>query len=331
MKPYDDALRHILEHGVRKPNRTGVDTLSIFGHQTRYRIDECFPLLTGRKVWPKAIFAELLWILSGSTNNNDLEALGSKIWKLWVSEEFEKKHGLPQGDLGPVYGFQLRHFGADYKYVRRLEKEISDLQRDYDAQTEDENKFKPWEEPSWDHTCSLPSSSTAWWIEKRMRVLNEVGGVDQLTRMVNMLKEDPNSRRNLWSLWNPADEAMMRLPPCHYSFQVWANDGKLSGMLTMRSNDFPIGHNANATFYSALLYMLAQQCNMQPYELIISTADTHIYIDQIDAIKQYLEAPKPDSPKLHLKKAPDIFSYSMDDFEVVDYNPGPSIKIPVAV
>jgi len=279
MQDYDDALRLILNMGVRKTNRTGVDTLAVFGILSKYRIDEFFPVLTGRKVWPKAIFAELLWFLSGSTNNKDLQALGSNIWTSWVDPEFEKKHGYEDGCLGPVYGFQLRYFGGDYG--------------------EGSNYGK--------------------------------GGFDQLDRMVNLLKEDPNNRSNLFSLWNPNDLGRMRLPPCHYSFQVFVHEDKLSGMLTQRSCDFPIGVPANIQFYSALIYMLAQQTGYKPYEFIHNTADSHIYVDQINGVEEYLAREKPNSPKLDLNRANSIYNYKLEHFELKDYNPLPPIKLPVAV
>lgn len=297
MQDYDNALRKILKEGVWKENRTGVRTIAVFGIQRRYRIDEHFPLLTGRKVWPKAIFGELLWFISGSTNNKDLQALGSNIWTPWVDAEFEKKHGYAEGAFGPVYGFQLRHFGGEYG------NGIGGCAGTQSNQT--------------------PGNVAPGYYG--------MGGFDQLDHMVKTLKENPDDRRNLFSLWNPKDVYKMRLPCCHYTFQCFTHDGKLSGMLTQRSCDFPVGVNSNIQFYSALIYMLAQQCGLEPYEFIHSTADSHIYEDQIPAVEEYLAREKPDSPKLILHKAPDIYSYKMEDFEVVDYNPLPAIKIPVAV
>lgn len=281
-QPYDDALRQILDKGIKKTNRTGTDTISIFGIQSRYKIDEFFPIITGRKVWPKSIFAELLWFISGSTNNKDLQSLGCNIWTPWVDKEFEKKHGYEDGSLGPVYGFQLRYFGGNYN---------KGIQND-----------------TYGH-----------------------GGFDQLANMVNLLKTQPDSRRNLFSLWNPNHLENMRLPPCHYTFQVYVHENKLSGMLTQRSCDFPVGVPANIQFYSALIYMLAQQCDLEPFEFVHSTIDSHIYVDQISGIQEYLSREKPNSPKLKLNKAEDIYSYKLEDFVLFDYNPLSKIEIPVAV
>jgi len=276
MEPYDEALRYILAHGVTRTDRTGTGTISVFGYQTRFRIDEEFPILTRRKVWPRSIFCELLWLLSGSSNNNDLLKMGVKFWTPWVDKEFEKRHGLADGELGPVYGFQMRHFGGDYK--------------------------------------------------------TKTGGTDQLARLVNEIKTNPTSRRLLVSYWNPNQLDQMKLPPCHYTFQVYIDgEGRMSGMLTQRSADYPVGVPANIQFYSAFVYMLAQQTGYRPYEFIHNTGDTHIYLDQIEAVEQYLAAPAPDSPRLNLHMAEDIYTYMPEDFELVGYKPGPPIKIPISV
>lgn len=282
LEEYDQALETILTKGSKQKNRTGIDTLSIFGMQCRYKINERFPLLTGRKIWPKAIFAELIWFLSGSTNNNDLVALGSNIWTSWVSKEFEKKNGYANGDFGPIYGHQLRKYDGPYTG----------------------NMF-------WD-------------------------GFDQWKFMIETLKKDPNSRRNLFDLWNPTEIDEMRLPPCHFTFQVYVESDKLSGCLTQRSADFPIGVPANIQFYSALIYILAKECGYQPWELIHNTNDSHIYENQIDSVRQYLQRTKPDSPYLDYTGLPDILCTNptkeyVDCFKINDYNPLDSIKIPVAV
>lgn len=303
LEDYDNALRTILKNGVRKTNRTGVDTIAVFGIQSRYRIDTHFPLLTGRKIWPRSIFAELLWFISGSTNNKDLQAMNSNIWTPWVDESFEKANGLAPGSFGEVYGFQLRHFGGHYG------NGIGGF-----SHTTNTTEELPNEAGGFDNVSMYGT-----------------GGFDQLTHMVERLKTHPDCRRNLFSLWNPKSIAKSKLPPCHYTFQVFVHENKLSGLLTQRSCDWPVGVCANIQFYSALIYMLAQQTGLEPYEFIHSTADSHIYANQIEAVEQYLAAPKPDSPKLKLNKANDIFSYKLEDFELVDYNPGPKINIPVAV
>jgi thymidylate synthase len=296
MEPYDNLLEDILKNGFLKKNRTRVNTLNLFGTQHRYRIDTYFPLLTGRKVWPKAIFAELLWVLSGSTNVRDLQKLGSHIWDDWEDREFEEEHLYENGDLGPIYGFQLRHFNGVYPIYNK-----------------------------------------------------ESTGFDQLRYVINTLKSDPDSRRNLFSLWNPLTLDIVRLPACHVMFQIFTDENKLYGMLTQRSADVPIGVPANIQFYSTLLYLLAAEANLVPYELIHSIGVAHVYLNQIDAVTEYLSRHKPDSPKLVISPAQPAFEvsresmsllntdginstgYLVNDFKVVDYNPRPPIKIPVMV
>jgi thymidylate synthase len=286
MSPYDDALREILQYGVEKSSvRTGIKTLSIFGMLKRYRLDtERFPILTGRKVWPKSVFSELVWFLSGSTNNDDLKKLGCNFWTPWVDPEFEKQHNFVEGVFGPVYGFNLRHFGGKYN-----------------AGVHDEFGYG-------------------------------FSGVDQLKYVVDRVKTDTSCRRILWSLWNPKEIDRMRLPPCHLLFQILIDDERrMTGIMYQRSCDFPVGVPANIQFYSALTCMLAQQTDCTPFEFVHVTADSHIYWDQIDAVKEYLELPVIESPKLEIKKADDIYSYSPSDFVLTDFNPGPKIDIPVAV
>lgn len=285
MSPYDYALEEILERGVWRTNkRTNIRTLSVFGMQKRYRLDtDYFPIVTKRKVWPKSVFSELLWFISGSTNNKTLKKLGCNFWTPWVDENFEKKHGFESESFGPVYGFQLRHFGGSYN---------KGIENDSYGQ----------------------------------------GGFDQLDWVVNRIKEDSSCRRTLWSLWNPNDVAEMKLPPCHYGYQVLVDDERqLTGIMTQRSCDFPIGVPANIQFYSALTVMLAQQTGCTPCEFVHTTHDSHIYEDQIEAVEEYLKLPELPSPKLEIKPAEDIYSYTPDSFVVSEFETGPRLEIPVAV
>lgn len=299
MKPYDDALQEILETGTPRTNkRTGIKTLSVFGMLKRYALNTGhFPIITRRKAWPKSVFSELLWFLSGSTSNKDLKARGCNFWTPWVDHEFEQKHGFDEETFGPVYGFQLRHFGGHYG------------------------------------TGTPGKYAVHYPCEGRMEnVTYGDGGFDQLAWVVNRIKEDPSCRRTLWTLWNPQDVHKMRLPPCHMLYQVLVDDDRhLTGILYQRSCDFPIGVPANIQFYSALTVMLAQQTDCVPHEFVHVTADSHIYANQIEGVKEYLASPVIDSPRLTINKAASIFEYKPEDFVVSDYNPGPKIEIPVAV
>jgi thymidylate synthase len=298
MQEYDNALEFILKNGEKRKTRTGVDCLTVFSLTTSYDISENFPLVTRRKLYPKSVFAELLWMLSGSTNNEDLKALGANFWTPWAdpidpkNKAFYEKTGFPVGYLGPIYGWQMRHFGANYnKWIF--------------------NK---------DHRDSSTASEA---LEK---------GFDQISWLVSEIKSNPDSRRLIVSLWNPPDLEYMRLPPCHYCFHVSVdNHGRMSLLLNQRSCDFPVGVPANIQFYSALCYMLAQQTGYKPYKFIHHAEDAHIYETQIEHVKKYLNGPTYDSPKLVVNKASNILNYKVNDFSIVDYKYGDPIKIPVEV
>lgn len=303
MSQYDESLTEILERGVSRTNkRTGIKTLSVFGMSKRYSLGDegYFPIITKRQVFPKSVFAELLWFLSGSTLNRDLLNLRCKFWTPWVDEKWAEKHGFESDAFGPVYGFQLRHFGGDYGVGG------------------DQAIFQPRPDGSYLDMVGVKKYGE--------------GGFDQLLWVVNRIKEDHSCRRTLWTLWNPHDVDKMRLPPCHMLYQVLVDDERrLTGIMYQRSCDFPVGVPANIQFYSALTIMIAQQTDCVPHEFVHMTADSHIYEDQIPAVKEYLSRSPVDSPKLKINKAKDILSYKLEDFELTDYNPLSKIEIPVAV
>lgn len=323
LQAYDDALQHILRHGRPKSNRrTGIKTRSVTGLQTRYPLQDRFPLVSRRKVWPRAVFAELLWLLSGSTNNEDLKRLGANFWTPWVDPAFEQRHGYAPGSFGPVYGFQLRHFGGHYGNGIGGPKGTD---RDHGTYDEYVNIYKSHSRGRWG------LKSYAEFKEDRCSLYG-VGGHDQLLPIVQTLKTDPTDRRIMFNLWNPMDLDRMRLPPCHFCFQVCTDDeGQVTGHLTQRSCDFPIGVPANIQFYSALTLMLAQQAGLKAVEFVHEAVDAHCYEDQIPGVEEYLTSPIVDSPTLTIRRADSILKYSVDDFTVHGYQPGPAIKIPVAV
>ncbi|GGJ58987.1 thymidylate synthase [Anoxybacillus voinovskiensis] len=264
MKQYLQLLQDILENGVHKEDRTGVGTLSVFGRQLRFNLQEGFPLITTKKLHIRSIIYELLWFLSGNTNVRYLQENGVTIWDEWADEN---------GELGPVYGAQWRSWkGADGKTV------------------------------------------------------------DQISEVIDQIKTNPNSRRLLVSAWNVAELDKMKLPPCHYAFQFYVADGKLSCMWQQRSVDTFLGLPFNIASYALLTHMIAQQCDLDVGELIFTGGDIHLYMNHLEQAKlQLTREPRP-LPKLIIKRKPEsIFEYEFDDFEIVDYNPHPHIKAPVAV
>jgi len=278
LKDYDKNLENIITNGIQKPNRTGIDTLSLYGLQIRTIIDNFFPIPTKRKAFYNSIFGELLWMLSGSTNVNVLrEKYNSKIWDFWQDPEFEKRNNYESGSLGPIYGHSFVNFGGTY---------------------------------------------------------NGNDGFNQVQYLIDELKRNKYSRRALINLWDPRvmTTDKVKLPCCHYSFQALVdNKDRLTGILTQRSGDWLPGISANQIFYSAFLYMIGQQLEYKPYELIHNVADAHVYVNQLEGARAYLARPEMPSPRLVLKPAKDIFSYTLDNFVVEDYNPGAVIKVPIAV
>ena len=264
MKQYLDLMQHILDKGVKKEDRTGTGTLSIFGHQMRFNLAEGFPLVTTKKVHLKSIIHELLWFLKGDTNIAYLKEHGVSIWDEWADEN---------GDLGPVYGSQWRS----------------------------------WPTPDGRH-------------------------IDQITQVVNQLKHNPDSRRIIVSAWNVSEIENMKLPPCHAFYQFYVAEGKLSCQLYQRSADVFLGVPFNIASYALLVLMMAQVTGLEPGEFIWTGGDTHLYLNHLEQAQLQLSREPRPLPQMKLNpEVQDIFDFKYEDFELVNYNPHPGIKAPVAV
>jgi len=264
MRQYLDLLEDILQNGVRKDDRTGTGTISVFGRQMRIDLTKGFPLLTTKKLHIKSIVHELLWFLSGETNVNYLRANGVTIWDEWADEE---------GNLGRVYGAQWR-------------------------------------------TWRAPNGET----------------IDQIAKVIEQIRSNPDSRRHLVSAWNPAEIEDMALPPCHYAFQFYVANGRLSCMFHMRSVDTFLGLPFNIASYALLTHMVAQQCGLEVGDLIWTGGDVHIYSNHLEQVKLQLTRDPYAPPRLVIRRKPDsIFDYKYEDFEFVDYVCHPAIKAPIAV
>jgi thymidylate synthase len=264
MKQYHDLMRHVLEHGVKKEDRTGTGTISAFGYQMRYNLAEGFPLLTTKKLHTKSIIHELLWFLKGDTNIKYLTDNGVRIWDEWADSN---------GDLGPVYGYQWRN----------------------------------WPTPDGKH-------------------------IDQITQVIEMIKNNPDSRRLIVSAWNVADINNMKLPPCHAFFQFYVADGKLSCQLYQRSADIFLGVPFNIASYAVLTMMVAQVCNLQLGDFIHTLGDAHLYSNHIEQANLQLTREFRKLPTMKIN--PDvnsIFDFTINDFILENYDPHPHIKAEVAV
>lgn len=281
---YLSLVEYILQQGTGKGDRTGTGVISVFGTQARYSLRDQFPLLTTKRVFWKGILEELLWFIKGSTNAKELSQKGVRIWDANGSRDFLDKNGFTdreEGDLGPVYGFQWRHFGAEY----------NDMHTDYSGQ-----------------------------------------GVDQLQKVIDTIKSNPEDRRIIMCAWNPKDLPRMALPPCHALCQFYVSDGELSCQLYQRSGDMGLGVPFNIASYALLTYMIAHITGLKPGDFVHTIGDAHIYTNHIEPLKeQILREPRP-FPKLKIKrKVEQINDFSAEDFEIYDYDPHPSIKMQMAV
>jgi thymidylate synthase len=264
MNQYETLLRYVKENGVKKADRTGTGTISVFGYQMRFDLSEGFPLITTKKIHLKSVIHELLWFLQGSSNINYLKDNGVSIWDEWADET---------GELGPVYGTQWRNW---------------------------------------------PDSKG--------------GHIDQIEKVISTIKNNPDSRRIIVSAWNVAEVDNMALPPCHLLFQFYVAEGKLSCQMYQRSADMFLGVPFNIASYALLTMMVAQVCDLEPGEFIHTLGDTHIYLNHLDQVDlQLSRTPKPYPIMVINPNIKDIFGFNIDDFEIKNYNPDPSIKAPIAI
>ncbi|MFQ5571384.1 MAG: thymidylate synthase [Rhodothermales bacterium] len=264
MKQYLDLLRHVRENGLKKEDRTGTGTLSVFGHQMRFHLQEGFPLVTTKKVFFRGLAVEMLWFLRGGTNIKYLNDRGIRIWDPWADDD---------GNLGPVYGKQWRR----------------------------------WLAPGGEH-------------------------IDQIARVVESIKTNPDSRRHIVNAWNVADLGAMALPPCHMFFQFYVGRGTLSCQLYVRSNDLFLGAPFNIGQYALLTHLIAQQCDLEPGELVYTIGDAHCYSNHLDQIDEQLSREPYPLPQLVItRRPPSIFEYEYEDFQLLNYQHHATIKAPVAV
>lgn len=293
MRQYLDLLNHVLTHGHDKYDRTGTGTISTFGYQMRFDLNDGFPLLTTKKVHLKSIIHELLWFIKGDTNIKYLVDHNVRIWNEWPyeafknhpdyndeskkafvekvkkSESFAKKHG----ELGPVYGHQWRAFEG-------------------------------------------PDGTV----------------IDQLKTVIETIKTNPHSRRLIVNAWHPALIDKMALPPCHMMFQFYVINDTLSCQLYQRSADVFLGVPFNIASYALLTLMVAQVTGLKPGEFIHTLGDTHIYKDHLKQVHTQLSRdPRPLPTMILNKDTKDIEAFKYEDFTLKNYDPHPHIKAKVSV
>ena len=303
MIQYLDLLRHVLEHGKFKADRTGTGTYSVFGAQTRFDLCDGFPALTTKKLHLKSIIYELLWFLRGETNVRWLQEHGVTIWNEWADPE--------TGELGPVYGKQWRH------WVKR-------------SRTRPATNFEKSQPALFDLNEFIAEPVAA--VSVGARVRRGEWGVDQIEEVIRQIKNNPDSRRLIVSAWNVADIDGMALPPCHCLFQFYVSEGELSCQLYQRSADIFLGVPFNIASYALLTMMVAQVCGLKPGAFVHTFGDLHLYANHVEQAKLQLSREPRPLPQMKLNPAvKDIHDFKFEDFELVNYDPHPGIKAPIAV
>ena len=264
MQQYLDLLRDVMENGVRKTDRTGTGTLSVFGRQIRFDLSRGFPATTTKRLFMKGVIHELLWFLTGNTNVGYLKANGIGIWDEWADEN---------GDLGPVYGAQWRRWQG------------------YHGET-----------------------------------------IDQISRVVEQIKNDRDSRRHVVCAWNVAQIGEMRLAPCHCLFQFFVSGRQLSCQLYQRSADLFLGVPFNIASYALLTMMVARVTGLEAAEFIHTFGDAHLYLNHMDQVNLQLSRKPRPLPRMEIRDGvASILDFKYEDFKLVGYDPHPSIPAPISV
>ena len=300
MEQYLNLLTEIKSKGTKKEDRTGTGTISIFGHQMRFDLNDGFPLVTTKKVNFNAILHELLWFIKGETNIEYLVKNNVNIWNEWPFQSWLERTNQSEGLTmhSKEWKDKLQEFIDLVKKDNSFAKEYGDLGPVYGKQWRD---FE---------------------------------GVDQLAQVIEDLKNNPNSRRHIVSAWNPKEIPIMiksGLPPCHTLFQFYVADGKLSCQLYQRSADVFLGVPYNIASYALLTCMIASVTNLEVGEFVHSLGDTHIYLNHFDQVEEQLSREPHQLPKIEINKKDDLFDYNFEDFKLIDYNSHPFISAPIAV
>lgn len=300
---YLDLMRLIWTSGDERVDRTGVGTRSIFGATVRFSLaDDAIPLLTTKRVYWKVAAREMLWFLTGETNIRPLVAQGVHIWTDWPLDSYRKATGEE---------IDRDTFEARIMADEAFALQWGDLGPVYGAQWTNWPRYE----------------DTGGGLYRRA-----AQGHNQIADLVEAIRKTPGSRRLLFTGWNVADVPDMALPPCHMTYQFHVANGKLSGMLFQRSCDLGLGFAFNIFGLALITRMLAQQCDLEPGEVVWSGGDVHLYLNHQELVEAQLARTPEGAPKLRIVRRPSsIFDYRIEDFEVFDYAPQASIAAPVAV
>jgi len=301
MKQYLDLLKLIKETGIKKEDRTGTGTISIFGHQMRFNLQDGFPLMTTKKVNLDSIIHELLWFIRGDTNIRYLVQNGVNIWNDWPFQSWLNETG--QADKYAMHS-------KEWKEMMKTFVETIITDESFASQYGDLG----------------PVYGKQW---------RDFEGVDQLEQVIKDIKNSPDSRRLIVSAWNPKDIPVMiksGLPPCHTLFQFYVSNGRLSCQLYQRSADVFLGVPYNIASYALLTLMIAKVSGLEPGEFVHSFGDTHIYLNHLEQVNEQLSRGPHSLPQLKIKNnRSSLFEFEINDFELTEYDPHPFISAPIAV
>ena len=294
---YLNLIKNILDNGTWEEGRNG-KTKGIFGNMMRFSLkDGKIPILTTKKTAWKTCLKELLWFIRGDTDNKLLQDQGVHIWDGNSTREFLDSRGLQdyeEGELGPIYGRQWRHFNAPYI----TKKEVKFSER-------------------------LPENEQTYY--------NVKGGVDQLQQIIDALKDPAQrtSRRLIMTAWNPCQLDDMALPPCHILCQFNVHNGnQLSCSMYQRSCDSPLGSPINIASYSFLTHLLAKHCGLEAHEFVYFMGNCHIYEDHVEPMKEQIKKNPFPFPTVSIKQVREnINDYCLDDFEIHNYQSHEAIKM----
>jgi thymidylate synthase len=305
MKQYLELLEDIKANGVKKSDRTGVGTISVFGRQLRFDLSEGFPAMTTKKLFMRGIIHELIWFLKGSTNIKYLVDNDVHIWDEWPYRHYLMEHGKTVPDSNSEeWKKGIKEFTEKVKHDDNFAKKWGELGPVYGYQ------WRSWPAPDGRH-------------------------IDQIQDVIENIKNHPDSRRMIVSAWNVADvEEMSKagLPPCHLLFQFYVADGKLSCQMYQRSADTFLGVPFNIASYSLLTMMMAQVCGLKPGDFVHTFGDTHLYLNHLEQVDLQLSRKPKKLPTMKINpKVKTIDGFTIDDFELTDYDPDPAIFAPIAV
>ncbi|HJF31372.1 MAG TPA: thymidylate synthase [Sporosarcina psychrophila] len=313
MKQYLELCKHVLETGEKKEDRTGTGTISVFGYQMRFDLNEGFPLMTTKRTAFRLISSELLWFLKGDTNVKTLIEDRNPIWDEWAFEQWATSLEYSGPDMTDFGRRASRdpEFAAVYKVEMDAFKKRVVEDDEFAAKYADLGPVygKQWR--SWS---------------------NGEQTIDQIANLIEGIKNNPDSRRHIVTAWNPSEVEEMALPPCHALFQFYVADGKLSCQLYQRSADIFLGVPFNIASYALLIHLIAHECGLGVGEFVHTLGDAHIYTNHINQVNEQLTREPRQLPTLKLNiEGKTIFELETQDIELENYEPHPKIKAPIAV